>query len=411
MLERLRAFFDARDGWTKATDAGAETHPHGAAILALADSATGANPTRAFKDASAQLQAHRAFAITLLATALAHEGDGIEPDTGNRLRGLAWLTADAGGEEAAHVLARLAVFGWEKVRWHGPRSQKAANAAIRALATLPEGAPQLARLREQLKNPQALKAIDVAIGESAGRLGIPREEFEERVVSEPDLTPIEINGYRACVAPDGRLQFANANGRELKTTPAAVRGAPELATLRARAKDVAGIVAAQRSRLDLTTIDRRVFSEVMRDVDLFVAVTSIGNDPTWIDGGTDRAHAGYWRDYAFGELGAQAEVRRDLLEHLLPKLAIRDVATLDGCFLRVKGTLRSYKIHLGSANILMEPNDQHLCIVPGRGKDPSSTVFLPFEGDQGLALILSKAFLLSRDDKITDQTILTQIAR
>ena len=48
----------------------------------------------------------------------------------------------------------------------------------------------------------------------------------------------------------------------------------------------------------------------------------------------------------------------------------------------VRGDLRTYKIHLGSGNILMEPNDQYLCIVPAqrRGAD-RRRVFLPFEGD------------------------------
>ena len=36
-------------------------------------------------------------------------------------------------------------------------------------------------------------------------------------------------------------------------------------------------------------------------------------------------------------------------------------------------------------------------------------VFLPFEGDKTLAVILSKAFLLAADTKITDETILSQI--
>ncbi|NRA56993.1 MAG: hypothetical protein HRU13_02595 [Phycisphaerales bacterium] len=38
-------------------------------------------------------------------------------------------------------------------------------------------------------------------------------------------------------------------------------------------------------------------------------------------------------------------------------------------------------------------------------------VFLPFEGDRMLAIILSKAFMLAADDKITDKTILSQIGR
>jgi hypothetical protein len=81
-------------------------------------------------------------------------------------------------------------------------------------------------------------------------------------------------------------------------------------------------------------------------------------------------------------------------------------------FLVVRGKLRTYKIHLGSGNILMEPNDQYLCIVPGR--DPGSVVgerlFLPFEGDSTLTIVLSKAFLLAADDAIKDPTIVRQIA-
>jgi len=80
-------------------------------------------------------------------------------------------------------------------------------------------------------------------------------------------------------------------------------------------------------------------------------------------------------------------------------------------FLVVRGDLRTYKIHLGSGNILMEPNDQYLCIVPVRGIASlhAERVFLPFEGDDMLSIILSKAFLLAEDKKISDATITRQI--
>ncbi|MBD3239958.1 MAG: DUF4132 domain-containing protein, partial [Chitinivibrionales bacterium] len=45
--------------------------------------------------------------------------------------------------------------------------------------------------------------------------------------------------------------------------------------------------------LRLESVDPLVFSEVMRDVDLFVGVASVGNDPTWSDGGPE----GRYRDY------------------------------------------------------------------------------------------------------------------
>ena len=70
----------------------------------------------------------------------------------------------------------------------------------------------------------------------------------------------------------------------------------------------------------------------------------------------------------------------------------------------------TYKIHLGSGNILMEPNDQYLCIVPdASARTPQEDIFLPFEGDKTLSIIVSKALLLADDAKITDPTITRQI--
>jgi hypothetical protein len=165
--------------------------------------------------------------------------------------------------------------------------------------------------------------------------------------------------------------------------------------------------------IPLEQIPPLVFTEVMRDVDLFVGVASVGNDPTWQDGGPNGRYRDYWQSYSFGELSATAETRKQLLGRLVPRLTISDRCAVEGRFLRVRGDLRTYKIHLGSGNILMEPNDQYLCIVPGRG-DPSAAtgdLFLPFEGDSVLAIILSKAFLLAGDTKITDPTITRQLAR
>ncbi|MFI0372489.1 DUF4132 domain-containing protein [Actinomadura sp. 1N219] len=151
-----------------------------------------------------------------------------------------------------------------------------------------------------------------------------------------------------------------------------------------------------------------VFSEAMRDVDLFVGVTSIAADADWADRGEDR-FAAYWRAATFGELTASAEVRRAALERILPRTKIAGRCSLDGRYLAVRGELRTYKIHLGSSNILMEPDDSYLCVVQARG-GTKGTPYLPFE-DERLSLILSKAFLLAADHKITDETILHQIRR
>ncbi|MFK7806438.1 MAG: DUF4132 domain-containing protein [Saprospiraceae bacterium] len=161
-------------------------------------------------------------------------------------------------------------------------------------------------------------------------------------------------------------------------------------------------------QLDVVDVPAIVFSEVMRDVDLFVGVTSIGNDPNWQDGGNDN-YNDYWRDYSFANLSESSKMRKSVLESLIPRLKIANRCSFSGRYLIVKGDLKTYKIHIGSGNILMEPNDQYLCIVPNRKEEKSNKVFLPFEGDQMLSIIISKAFLLAEDRKITDGTILSQL--
>lgn len=107
---------------------------------------------------------------------------------------------------------------------------------------------------------------------------------------------------------------------------------------------------------------------------------------------------------------ASAEIRRQVLEGLVPRLRIADLCSFADRFLAVRGDLCTYKIHLGSDNILMSPGDRYLCIVGDSGPFArGDTIHLPFEGDRLLSMILSKAILLAADGKITDATITRQI--
>jgi hypothetical protein len=165
----------------------------------------------------------------------------------------------------------------------------------------------------------------------------------------------------------------------------------------------------RRANIRLEEVPALVFSEVMRDCDLFVGVTSIGTDPAWNRDHPDDPHLPYWQQVAFGDLTSAAEHRRVVLESLLPKLAIRDRCRLDGRFLLVRGDLHEYRIHIGSTNVLMEPGSRYLCIVQGSG-DTAANLPLPFEGDRILGLVLSKALLLANDTKIKDPTIARQLS-
>ncbi|HZS00354.1 MAG TPA: DUF4132 domain-containing protein [Chloroflexota bacterium] len=248
-------------------------------------------------------------------------------------------------------------------------------------------------------------------------------------------------GLRAefAVEPIEDTDMQSAHGIFLYVCTGAVRflrlpAAPPDAPRKARAAQRRGLLqallsgdraalqaAAQRAArslapappVPLAEVPPVVFSEVMRDVDLFVGVCSVGADPIWLEH-APRRYADYWSAFAFGDPAASPAVasRRAVLEALLPQLAIGPRCTLGDRFLVVRGDLRTYKIHLGSANVLMEPNDQYLCLVPTRGPalpgEPGH-LYLPFEGDGVLSLILSKALLLAADAAIADPSIRRQI--
>ncbi|NUS13923.1 MAG: DUF4132 domain-containing protein [Streptomyces sp.] len=167
---------------------------------------------------------------------------------------------------------------------------------------------------------------------------------------------------------------------------------------------------ARWTPVTLAEVPPLVLSEALRDVDLFVGVASIAADPRWRDSADGRM-AGSWREAAFGPLPPSAQVRAEALARLLPRTRIAGRVELDGRFLRVRGDRTAYRIHLGSANVLMEPHDAYLCIVPARRPSAAAgRVFLPFEEDGGvLAEVLSKAFLLADDAAITDPSIVAQL--
>jgi len=177
------------------------------------------------------------------------------------------------------------------------------------------------------------------------------------------------------------------------------------------ATDQVRFTSSDSEGVPLVDIPPIILSEILRDADLFVGVGSVGNDPTWADRDGEPRQQRYWQSYAFGDLNATAKTRKVVLERLIPRLKIKDVATIDGRFLRVQGKRHIYKIHIGSGNIqIATRGDRYLCIVPGRGKDKSlDDIYLPFEGDRGLSIVLSKAFMLAADDKIKDGTILSQL--
>lgn len=143
------------------------------------------------------------------------------------------------------------------------------------------------------------------------------------------------------------------------------------------------------STVPLSEVPPVAFSEVMRDLDLVVSVA-----------GT--APAGYTSPVQTGS-------RAQLLAALIDDLGLAQV-TVDGTSAVVRGSRATYRVHLNSGSIHLEPGG-YLCIVPASfGAPGHRKLFLPFaDEDQMTSIVLSKILMLAEDQKITDPSILAQL--
>jgi Domain of unknown function (DUF4132) len=341
-----------------------------------------------------------------------HDGTAVPVGPGDRLRlwhpsraepddVRAWRTAVMAGElrqpfkQVFREVYALGAAGEPTVGEPAAEMSAVAGMAAEAAAADPAAGSSDGRFAGHVLRFTRARAEMAARGWSADQLGYRGDGQDGEAVREVPaagsygwrarlsyrLVERDEDGYAVTLCSTGRVRFERRTGARGAWMPAGLAQVPAL-----------------------------VFSEAMRDVDLFVGAASIATDPLWRDGGHAR-HQDYWRRAAFGRLPASAEVRKEALARLLPRTRIADRAELDGRFLRVRGELGTYRIHLGSGNVLLEPGGASLCITPATGPAAGSdTAFLPFEEDGGmLAVVLSTAFLLADDTSITDPSLTTQL--
>jgi hypothetical protein len=140
--------------------------------------------------------------------------------------------------------------------------------------------------------------------------------------------------------------------------------------------------------MPLKDVPPRIFSEVMRDLDLVVSVAHVGGvDP--------EASA------------STVEMRASLLRETCSLLKI-DNYRLKANHALIDGQLGKYSVHLGSGGVHKLPGG-HVCIVPVHSQH-RGRLFLPFaDDDPRTAEVLSKVLLLARDHEIQDPNILDQL--
>jgi hypothetical protein len=138
----------------------------------------------------------------------------------------------------------------------------------------------------------------------------------------------------------------------------------------------------------LTEVPPRIFSEVMRDLDLVVSVAHRGGvDP--------EASA------------STVEMRAALLKETCSLVKMKNVR-LKANRVLIEGELGHYTIHLGSGVVHRQPGG-YVCILPVHAQH-RGRLFLPFaDDDPKTAEVLSKVIMLVRDAEIQDPGILDQL--
>jgi hypothetical protein len=154
-----------------------------------------------------------------------------------------------------------------------------------------------------------------------------------------------------------------------------------------------------------------VYSEIMRDVDLFTAVSGVGGDETWVDAG-DRGIGIFSEDFQVGQLLGTVGLRRETLALVLPHTPIHDRCKIHKTWLQVQGQLGTYRIEFawGGASLVAENGFRWLRI-PRKILDAVALDFaaIPVDLDYRTETILRKACVLADDWKIDSPELIQQL--
>ncbi len=142
------------------------------------------------------------------------------------------------------------------------------------------------------------------------------------------------------------------------------------------------------SQKKIREIPERIYSEVMRDVDLAVSTAYVGGvDP-------EASHS-------------TMEMRRVIVEENLRLFQVKNVQ-LKGNHAQINGKLGQYTVHLGSG-VIHQVGNAMLHVLPVHSQHRGK-IFLPFlDEDPKTAEILTKILMFAEDTKIKDPAVIRQI--
>ena len=285
-------------------------------LLALGAKITSGAPSKKWLSEANQLvdlvgrDAFRRLALDWLALgpSLAKPSLPVGPAEADQQRALLWALASFDDHGLCAAVARFTEQCLEKIPGVGPVCQKGGNAGVNALAAM-GGEPalaQLTRLATRIRYATAQRLIAKALDQAAQRAGLSREELEERTVPDCGLDSQgrwtrRIGGYSAELdIRSPTLRFINADGKPLKSLPAALKAdhADEVKQARAAAKEIAAMLAAHRLRIErLLLTGRRIPLAIWRQCYLdHPLLQDLARRLVWRFTSGDRDQTAIWAD-------------------------------------------------------------------------------------------------------------------
>jgi hypothetical protein len=166
-----------------------------------------------------------------------------------------------------------------------------------------------------------------------------------------------------------------------------------------------------RQEIPIDEVPAIVFSEVMRDVDLFTTACAVGDDETWSDQG-ERGTGIFADRREHRDFSVVTALRAEMLSRVLPHTPIADRCKLTKTSLDIRGQLGTYHIQLGWGGALIATDTITRWLrIPQKLLDAVAIDLsaVPIDLDPRTELILRKAHILADDWKIDSPDLVRQL--
>jgi hypothetical protein len=167
----------------------------------------------------------------------------------------------------------------------------------------------------------------------------------------------------------------------------------------------------ERHEIPIDEVPAIVYSEIMRDVDLFTTVCAVGDDETWSDQG-DRGTGVFSHRLNSRDFSVVTTLRSEMLSRVLPHTTIAARCELTKGTLEIRGQLGTYRIQLAWGGALFETDTVTRWLkIPQKLLDavPLDLAAVPIDLDPRTEMILRKAHILADDWKIDSPELVRQL--